>query len=72
MSITPAQIKAARELLGWRRSDLAKRMRVLSASIERIEAGLASTIGVGELRRLFEAAGVEFTRDGGVRLRKGV
>lgn len=77
--ITPAQIRAARALLGWKQTDLADASRVSEISIKNIERGAtdprASTLGA--IQTAFDKAGVIFlepgdVRDGGagVRLRK--
>ena len=61
------QIKAARGLLDWSRTDLADRSGVSERTIARFEAG-EGDITVGKLEKLEQAligAGVEFV-DGGV------
>jgi transcriptional regulator with XRE-family HTH domain len=76
--ITPAQIRAARALIGWTQSDLAEASGVSHISIKNIERGAtdprASTLAA--MQAAFEHAGVVFldpgdTRQGGhgVRLR---
>lgn len=76
--ITPAQIRAARALIGWKQSDLAAASGISEISIKNIERGAtdprSSTLDA--LQRAFLAGGVVFldpgdTRDGGpgVRLR---
>ena len=74
--ITGAQIKAARELLGWTRFMLSQRANLHVAIIERAEeiAPGAPPITAYQralLRSALEAAGVEFTngQEPGVRLR---
>ena len=69
----PAQIRAARALLGWTQADLAAKANVSTNAINSIERGKAdpklSTINA--IRKALEAGGVEF-QDGdapGVRLR---
>jgi transcriptional regulator with XRE-family HTH domain len=62
--LEPAQIRAARALLGWRQEDLSKASGVGTATIQRIEKG-DSPIGgyVSTLVRIqaaFEDAGVLF------------
>jgi predicted transcriptional regulator len=72
--VTPGRVKAARELLGWSRSDLAGHVHVSERIIGKYENGLtASHLKLGLLRSTFESAGVVFETDGGaiVRLRKG-
>lgn len=77
--ITPAQIRAARALIGWKQSDLASASGISEISIKNIERGAtdprSSTLGA--IQASFEKAGVVFldpgdTRDGGagVRLKK--
>lgn len=76
--ISPAQIRAARALIGWKQTDLAKASGVSEMSVKNIERGVtdprASTLQA--LQSALEAAGVVFLdpghhRDGGagVRLR---
>lgn len=71
--MTPPQIRAARALLNWTVQELAERVGVERNTIAQIEAGRnasdAETLAV--IRRVLEAAGVEFTngRWPGVRLR---
>ncbi len=77
--LEPAQIRAARALLGWRQEDLSKASGVGTATIQRIEksegliAGYVST--VVRIQAAFEDAGVLFINDDetagvGVRLAK--
>jgi predicted transcriptional regulator len=62
--LEPAQIRAARGLLGWRQEDLSKAAGVGTATIRRIEksdgpiAGYVSTIV--RIQSAFEDAGVLF------------
>jgi predicted transcriptional regulator len=62
--LEPAQIRAARALLGWRQEDLSKAASVGTATIRRIEksdapiAGYVSTIV--RIQSAFEDAGVLF------------
>jgi transcriptional regulator with XRE-family HTH domain len=78
--ITPAQIRAARALLGWRQTDLAKASGVSEIALKNVERGASdprmSTIDA--IERAFDAAGVIFldagdVRDGGpgVRMKRG-
>ena|SRR5579862_3836715 len=76
--VTTAQVKAARALLGWSQSDLARRSGVSEPTIARLEA-LKGEFGgrVGTAKRIrtaLETAGVEFIEENGgglgVRLRK--
>jgi predicted transcriptional regulator len=77
--LTAGQIRAARALLDWKQSDLAKASGVAEVTIKKIERGgidpRASTPDA--LQRAFDKAGVVFlepgdVRDGGpgVRLKK--
>ena len=77
--LKPAQIRAARALLGWRQQDLSKASGVGTATIQRIEKTNSTITGyVSTLERIqaaFEDAGVLFIdEDGtasiGVRLAK--
>jgi transcriptional regulator with XRE-family HTH domain len=68
------QWRAARALIGWSQSDLAKKTGASVLSIKRMEAG-AHNVSDGMRKRAqeaLEAAGVEFTNGGepGVKLRK--
>jgi len=64
--ITPAQIRAARALLGWKQTDLAEASGVSEMSVKNIERG-ASDPRMSTLRALqeaFEAHGVIFLEPG--------
>lgn len=70
--ITPAQIRAARALVGWKQSDLATASGVSEISIKNIERGAtdARSSTISAIQDAFRAAGVVFldpgdTRDGG-------
>lgn len=76
--ITGAQIRAARAMIGWKQTDLAKASGVAEITVKNIERGAtdprASTLAA--IQKAFEQAGVVFlesgdTRSGGpgVRLR---
>lgn len=69
MRITTAQIRAARALLNWSQSDLAKGAGVSSTSIGSIESGATQPRDetLTDIRRALEEAGIEFTEDDGVR-----
>jgi predicted transcriptional regulator len=60
--LTPAQLRAARALLGWTRDDLSKRSAVPSVTIKGFESlGADSKMStVLKLRRALEAAGIRF------------
>jgi ribosome-binding protein aMBF1 (putative translation factor) len=72
---TGAQIRAARELLGWRQAELAKRARIQAHSVESAESSLGQSFVPGQdmqaMRAVLEAAGVEFTdgEEPGVKLK---
>jgi transcriptional regulator with XRE-family HTH domain len=65
----PAQIRAARALLGWRQEDLSKASGVGTATIRRIEKVNSSTTGyvstLSRIQEAFETAGVLFIDDDG-------
>jgi predicted transcriptional regulator len=76
--VTTRQIKAARALLGWSQSDLARHSGVSEPTIARLEAadgnlGGRETTGQ-RIRDAIEAAGIQFFEENGggegVRLRK--
>jgi transcriptional regulator with XRE-family HTH domain len=73
-AISPAQMRAARGLLGWNLQQLSEAAQVSIDSINKYEKGHTAMrrSAIAAVRRAFEAAGVEFTNgDGaGVRLRK--
>ena len=71
--ITPAQIRAARALLGWKQTDLAKKSGISEISIKNIERGTtdprSSTLGA--IQGAFAKAGLEFIEPGGSSLAGG-
>lgn len=71
--VTPEQVKAGRELLGWSESDLASKVGVSETAISLFEREKRRLLMVdtSRLRAALEAAGVEFVHDGesGVRLK---
>ena len=75
--ITPAQCRAARNLLGWNYTDLAQAagVRVYTATTFELGQSRPLAVTLRNLTRALEDAGVEFISedsDGpGVRLRKG-
>jgi transcriptional regulator with XRE-family HTH domain len=74
MKITGDQVIAARSLLGWTRSELARKSGGNIASIETFETGRRgiSVLDVSVIRHVLESAGVEFDDKGhGVRMREG-
>ena len=74
MMISVRQVKAARALLAWSQSDLAKASRVSVPTIARLEAVDGELGGrpetVEKIRKALEKAGAEFTngKRPGVRL----
>ena len=64
--ITPAQIRAARAILGWKQTDLARESGVSEISIKNIERGVtdprASTLQA--IQSAFTNANVEFLDSG--------
>jgi transcriptional regulator with XRE-family HTH domain len=76
--LTPAQLRAARALLGWTRDDLAARSGVAAVTVKGFEhLGADSKIStLQKMRGALETAGIQFIdedADGGpgVRFRKG-
>jgi len=75
-SLTGAQIRAARALLGWSATDLSQRSAVSLRTIQRAELAETLMTMANQLavRRALEAAGVEFIDENGggpgVRLRQ--
>jgi transcriptional regulator with XRE-family HTH domain len=74
--LTPAQLRAARALIGWTREDLADASGVFANTIRNFEHGISdpklSTLH--KWRRALESAGVEFIdptdgKGSGVRLK---
>jgi ribosome-binding protein aMBF1 (putative translation factor) len=64
MSITPAECKTARKLVGWSQHDLAAKLLLTTTVICRFETRERLwSLNLAELERLLEAAGVEFTDD---------
>lgn len=70
--ITPAQIRAARAMIGWKQSDLANKSGVSEISVKNIERGAtdARSSTLAALQEAFNKAGVVFldpgdTRNGG-------
>jgi transcriptional regulator with XRE-family HTH domain len=62
MTITGEQVRAARELLGWPRSTLARKSRLSESTITNLENGRRSVSPLSALaiRRALESARVEF------------
>ena len=76
--IKPEQMKAARALLGWTQSDLAKAVGLSSTALSAIEKGTSDprASNLEKIQNALEGAGVVFIPSNGegigVRLRKGV
>lgn len=70
--ITISQLKAARALLEWKQSDLADHASLSLASVAALEQNKASPRPktIRAIQTAFENAGIEFTPDPGVRLRR--
>lgn len=71
--MTPAQIRAARSLLGWKQTDLAQAAGVSEISVKNIERGATDARGstLGKIQTAFEAAGLEIIPQGGASLTGG-
>jgi transcriptional regulator with XRE-family HTH domain len=76
--ITTEQLRAARGLLGWSQSQLAKRAGLSLPTVKRLEGGFGPRVSDDarlKLQRAIEAGGVDFIDENGggqgVRLRKG-
>lgn len=72
--ITVQQLRAARGLLNWSQSDLAKRAGLSQPTVKRVESARGLKVSDDarqKLRAALEAAGVEFTNGNapGVRLK---
>ncbi len=65
--ITPAQMRAARGLLGWKQSDLAKACGLSLTALNNIERGAADprASNLGKIEKAFEEAGVQFIPENG-------
>jgi transcriptional regulator with XRE-family HTH domain len=76
MSISPAQLKEARRLLGWSQSDLGGLSGVSATTIGYFEGGKRrpGVLDLSLVRRILESAGVEFTNGGepGVKLSRAL
>jgi transcriptional regulator with XRE-family HTH domain len=71
MSLSGAQVKAARELLGWSQVTLAGEVGISAATVGRFETGKRNppTSDISAIMNALEWAGVEFANDGlGVKL----
>jgi transcriptional regulator with XRE-family HTH domain len=74
-TVSVAQIRGARGLLGWSQRELAMAADLSEPTIKRYETGLAnvSDDAVSKMVRALEAVGIVFTNgdEPGVKLRKG-
>ncbi len=68
MTITPAQCRAARALIGIRQQDIADSTGISLRTIASFELGENKTnkVNLIAIQRALESAGVEFTEAGGV------
>jgi len=69
MMISAAQIKAARMILDWHQDELAVKCDLSRNTIRSLEMGNISTKSANIVRSTFEAAGLEFLEDDGVKRR---
>jgi transcriptional regulator with XRE-family HTH domain len=72
MTVTGAQVKAARLLLGWSQSKLAAETGVTVQTIARFEEGKQrpAMLDLSVVQRMLKDAGVEFTDDEEAGVRK--
>jgi transcriptional regulator with XRE-family HTH domain len=76
MSLSPAQCRAARGLLGWSQSELSEASKTATKTIADFERGARDPYPrtLEDVRSALETAGVEFIQENGggagVRLRK--
>lgn len=70
--IEPRQIRAARALLNWNQSDLARASGIAVSSIKNIENDqtAARKETLDDIKRALESAGVEFVSGSGVRMKQ--
>lgn len=73
MSISTAQMRAARGLLNWSQQDLSSRTDISSTSIGSIENGLSTPreSTMVAIKKAFEDSGIEFLPSDGVRKKTG-
>jgi transcriptional regulator with XRE-family HTH domain len=65
--ITVMQCRMARTALGWGVRDLAKHAHIGTNTVARFESGKPVNVSTMTLIKItFEAAGVQFTEDGGI------
>ncbi len=67
MSISPAQCRGARGLLGWTQSDLSKASRTATKTIADFERGAREPYPrtLDDVRGALEMAGIEFIEENG-------
>ncbi len=72
--MTPAQIRAARSLLGWKQTDLAASAGISEISVKNIERSATDARGstLSKIQAAFEAAGLEIIPAGSASLGGGV
>jgi transcriptional regulator with XRE-family HTH domain len=72
MPITGAQVKAARQLLGWSQSRLAAETGVSASTIAKFEEGKQrpAMLDLSVVHRMLKDAGVELTDDEAARVSK--
>ncbi len=65
-TITPAQCKAARDLLGWKQSDLSEKSSIGESTIADFERGAREPAvrTIRDIKAAFEDAGIKFISDG--------
>lgn len=75
--VSPSQLRAARGLIGWSQTELARQSGLSLPTVKRVEAELGIRVSDDarlKLRHALEAAGVEFIDENGggagVRLKK--
>jgi transcriptional regulator with XRE-family HTH domain len=75
--VTVEQIRAARGLLGWSQSELARHAGLSLPTVKRLESGTGARVSSdarARIRRALESGGAEFIRENGggpgVRFRK--
>ena len=72
MTISVAQIRAARGLLGWTSKDLAEKVGVTAATLSKIETDLVQPQErtLARITEVFDKHGIEFLEADGVRMRQ--
>ncbi|MBM7043700.1 MULTISPECIES: helix-turn-helix transcriptional regulator [Rhizobium] len=72
--LDPAQIRAARAMLGWSGSQLAKKADISFSTIRRMEISTAKVRNeaLTRVRQAFELEGIRFLRDGKGRISVGL